>query len=109
MHPILALLAARARGARDDGATLALVIEGGGMRGVVSSAMAAALEGRGLTPCFDLVVGTSAGALNAAALLAGGGGAGPGPPYPGLSAPPVIQPHPLGVGGAGGGAGGGVW
>src|SRR4051794_28855287 len=71
MHPVLALLAARARGARDDGATLALVIEGGGMRGVVSSAMAAALEGRGLTPCFDLVVGTSAGALNAAALLAG--------------------------------------
>src|SRR4051795_7619481 len=72
MHPVLELLAARARGgARDDGATLALVIEGGGMRGVVSSAMAAAIEARGLTPCFDLVVGTSAGALNGAALLAG--------------------------------------
>src|SRR5256885_17256053 len=72
MHPVLELLGARARGrARDDGATLALVIEGGGMRGVVSSAMAAAIEARGLTPCFDLVVGTSAGALNGAALLAG--------------------------------------
>src|SRR3954452_3645616 len=72
MHPVLELLAARARGgARDDGATLALVIEGGGMRGVVSSAMAAAVEERGLTTCFDLVVGTSAGALNGAALLAG--------------------------------------
>ena len=72
MHPVLDLLAARARGARgDDGATLALVIEGGGMRGVVSSAMAAAIEARGLTSCFDLVVGTSAGALNGAALLAG--------------------------------------
>src|SRR4051812_47516156 len=68
MHPVLELLGARAR---DDGATLALVIEGGGMRGVVSSAMAAAIEARGLTPCFDLVVGTSAGALNGAALLAG--------------------------------------
>lgn len=41
------------------------------MRGVVSSAMADALEARGLLPCFDLVVGTSAGALNGAAFLAG--------------------------------------
>lgn len=41
------------------------------MRGVVSSAMADALEARGLTGCFDLVVGTSAGALNGAAFLAG--------------------------------------
>jgi predicted patatin/cPLA2 family phospholipase len=41
------------------------------MRGVVSSAMAAALQARGLTRCFDLVVGTSAGALNGAAFLAG--------------------------------------
>src|SRR5205085_4592843 len=73
MHPVLGLLAARARagGARGDGAALALVIEGGGMRGVVSSAMAAAIEARGLTRCLDLVVGTSAGALNGAALLAG--------------------------------------
>jgi predicted patatin/cPLA2 family phospholipase len=50
---------------------LALVLEGGGMRGVVSSAMADALQARGLTDAFDLVVGTSAGALNGAAFLAG--------------------------------------
>jgi predicted patatin/cPLA2 family phospholipase len=41
------------------------------MRGVVSAGMASALERRLLLDCFDLVVGTSAGALNAAAFLAG--------------------------------------
>jgi predicted patatin/cPLA2 family phospholipase len=72
VHPVLDLLKARAAGgAAPDGARLALVLEGGGMRGVVSSAMADALEARGLLPCFDLVVGTSAGALNGAAFLAG--------------------------------------
>jgi len=45
------------------------------MRGVVSAGMTAALERLGLTRCIDLVVGSSAGALNAAALL--GGVAGP--------------------------------
>jgi predicted patatin/cPLA2 family phospholipase len=72
LHPVLELLRWRAAGpSSDDGARLALVLEGGGMRGVVSSAMADALEARGLEPCFDLVVGTSAGALNGAAFLAG--------------------------------------
>jgi predicted patatin/cPLA2 family phospholipase len=71
-HPVVALLGERAsRGSSDDGATLALVLEGGGMRGVVSCAMAAELERRGLTRCFDHVVGTSAGALNGAAFVAG--------------------------------------
>jgi predicted patatin/cPLA2 family phospholipase len=86
-HPVLELLSARARAGRQaaeagtpaelaartraDGQRLALVIEGGGMRGVVSAAMAGAIEELGLTGCFDLVVGTSAGALNGAALLAG--------------------------------------
>jgi predicted acylesterase/phospholipase RssA len=75
-HPVLELLAARAEragqaGAATDGACLALAIEGGGMRGVVSAGMAAAIELLGLTSCFDLVVGTSAGALNGAGLLAG--------------------------------------
>ena len=41
------------------------------MRGVVSAGMTAALERLQLTRCFDLVFGSSAGALNAAALLAG--------------------------------------
>ena len=57
--------------ARTDGQRLALVLEGGGMRGVVSAGMASALERRRLLDCFDLVVGTSAGALNGAAFLAG--------------------------------------
>jgi predicted patatin/cPLA2 family phospholipase len=54
-----------------DGHTVALVLEGGGMRGVVSAAMTAAIERLGMTEAFDLAVGASAGALNAAALLAG--------------------------------------
>jgi predicted patatin/cPLA2 family phospholipase len=71
-HPVTQVLSRRTRsGERDDGHRVALVVEGGGMRGVVSAAMTAALEDLGLTRCFDLVVGTSAGALNAAAMLAG--------------------------------------
>jgi predicted patatin/cPLA2 family phospholipase len=75
-HPVLDILHARLRngsapGARSDPHRVAVVLEGGGMRGVVSAGMTAALERLGLTRCFDLVVGSSAGALNAAALLAG--------------------------------------
>lgn len=61
-------------GERDDPHRVAVVLEGGGMRGVVSAAMAGAVERLGLTPCFDLVVGSSAGAINGAALLAGAAG-----------------------------------
>src|SRR3954471_24967100 len=46
-------------------------MEGGGMRGVVSAGMTAALERLGLTRCFDLVVGASAGAINGSALIGG--------------------------------------
>jgi predicted patatin/cPLA2 family phospholipase len=75
-HPVLDVLHTRLRagsdpGAREDDHKVAVVLEGGGMRGVVSAGMTAALERLGLTRCFDLVVGSSAGALNAAALLAG--------------------------------------
>jgi predicted patatin/cPLA2 family phospholipase len=75
-HPVLDLVHERhergsAPGERRDPHRVALAIEGGGMRGVVSAGMAAALEGSGLTRCFDLVVGSSAGAINGAALLAG--------------------------------------
>jgi predicted patatin/cPLA2 family phospholipase len=75
-HPVLELLAAR----RDSGSRpsqrtdpwrVAVAIEGGGMRGVISAAMAQALDAAGLTASFDLVVGTSSGAFNAAALLGG--------------------------------------
>lgn len=82
LHPVLRLLSERAQsdstpGNRDDPHRLALVIEGGGMRGVVSAGMTAALERLGVTPCLDLVVGASAGAFNGAGLIAGVAGRGP--------------------------------
>jgi predicted patatin/cPLA2 family phospholipase len=75
-HPVSEALRDRARsgstpGARRDPHRVALALEGGGMRGVVSAGMAAALERLGLTKCFDLVVGASAGAINGGALVAG--------------------------------------
>lgn len=75
-HPVTELLRARREegsnpAARGDPHCVALVLEGGGMRGVVSAGMAAAIERLGLTACFDLVVGSSAGALNGAGLLGG--------------------------------------
>lgn len=57
--------------ARDDDAKLGLIIEGGGMRGVVSAGMVAALETLGLLRCFDAVYGSSAGAINGAYFIAG--------------------------------------
>src|SRR5215203_6183383 len=62
-HPVAELIRARAAGrsqpgAREDPHRVALVLEGGGMRGVVSAAMTAALERMQLTRCFDLVVGS---------------------------------------------------
>ncbi|MEU4423993.1 patatin-like phospholipase family protein [Actinoplanes sp. NPDC024001] len=68
------LRARRHSGDNDDGATVALVIEGGGMRGIVSAAMAAVIEQEGILPSVDLIVGTSAGAVNAAALAVGAAG-----------------------------------
>ena len=68
------LLARRARGSRaphGDGARIALAIEGGAMRGVVSAGMVSALEHLGLTNAFDAVFGSSAGAINGAYFLAG--------------------------------------
>ena len=58
-------------GARADDATLALAIEGGGMRGVVAAGMLLALEQLGLRDTIDLIVATSAGALAAAFFLDG--------------------------------------
>jgi predicted patatin/cPLA2 family phospholipase len=64
-----------ARGSRaphhDDGARVALCVEGGAMRGVISAGMVSALEHLGLTNVFDAVYGSSAGAINAAYFLAG--------------------------------------
>ncbi len=73
-HEVLRALAARRRtgsrpGARDDGLRIALVIEGGGMRGVISAGMALTLDELGLVPAFDAVYGASAGAITGAWLL----------------------------------------
>ena len=68
------LLARAARGSRaphGDGARIALCVEGGAMRGVVSAGMVSALEELGLSQAFDAVYGSSAGAINAAYFLAG--------------------------------------
>ena len=71
-HEVLRVLAARAgRGGRPygDGLRVALAIEGGGMRGVISAGMALELYERGLVPAFDAVYGASAGAITGAWLL----------------------------------------
>ena len=73
-HEVLRALAARHRtgsrpGARADGLRIALVIEGGGMRGVISAGMALTLDELGLVPAFDAVYGASAGAITGAWLL----------------------------------------
>jgi predicted patatin/cPLA2 family phospholipase len=71
---VLRALAARVRegsepGARSDGLRLALAIEGGAMRGIVSGGMALALHEMGLVQAFDAVYGASAGAITGAWLL----------------------------------------
>jgi predicted patatin/cPLA2 family phospholipase len=73
-HEVLRALAARRRSgsqplARDDGLRIALVIEGGGMRGILSGGMALALAELGLVPAFDAFYGASAGAITGAWLL----------------------------------------
>src|SRR5206468_3007033 len=54
-----------------DGRKIALIVEGGAMRGVISCAALMGLEDLGMTPVFDEVYGASAGAVNAAYFLAG--------------------------------------
>lgn len=71
VHPVLALMARRLNtgggpGAHGDGHRLALAIEGGGMRGTITAGMALGLDELGLTPVFDDVYGSSAGAITGA-------------------------------------------
>jgi predicted patatin/cPLA2 family phospholipase len=73
-HEVLRALATRHRAgsqplARDDGLRIALIIEGGGMRGIISAGMALTLDELGLVPAFDTVYGASAGAITGAWLL----------------------------------------
>jgi predicted patatin/cPLA2 family phospholipase len=65
-HPVLAALRERPERAR-----IALVVEGGGMRGAVSGGMALGLDELGLAQAFDAAYGSSAGTLNAMWLVSG--------------------------------------
>ena len=65
-HPVALALRERPPAAR-----IALVVEGGGMRGAVSGGMALALHELGLADAFDAAYGSSAGALNAMWLVSG--------------------------------------
>jgi predicted patatin/cPLA2 family phospholipase len=73
---VLRLVAERAAagslpGQRADDARVALAIEGGGMAGSVSAGMCVALESLGLITSFDVIYGSSSGALNASYTAAG--------------------------------------
>lgn len=75
-HPVLEAIVQRRNsnsvpGRRKDDFKIALAIEGGAMRGVVSSGMVAGLEYLGLLGAFDVIYGTSAGAINGAYFVAG--------------------------------------
>lgn len=59
-----------------SGASLACVVQGGGMRGAYSMAVLAELEAMGHTDRFSAIYGSSAGALNAAYFLASRAGQG---------------------------------
>ena len=65
-HPVAPALRERPPGAR-----VALVVEGGGMRGAVSGGMALGLDELGLAQAFDAAYGSSAGTLNAMWLVSG--------------------------------------
>jgi predicted patatin/cPLA2 family phospholipase len=74
-HPVLKILRRRREtgskpGARDDSAKVALAIEGGGMRGVISAAMCTQLDDAGFSDAFDVVYGGSSGAVNATYFVA---------------------------------------
>mmetsp|Transcript_3886 Transcript_3886/g.7769 ORF Transcript_3886/g.7769 Transcript_3886/m.7769 type:complete len:677 (-) Transcript_3886:701-2731(-) len=75
-HKVVQLILQRAREgskpghrALNDTSTLALAIEGGGMRGAVCAGMAAALTCLGLNDSFDTIYGSSAGSVVGAFLV----------------------------------------
>jgi predicted patatin/cPLA2 family phospholipase len=78
VHPVAQVLRQRREegskpGSRADGHRVALAVEGGGMRGIVSGAMMTVLRDQGLEDAFDDIYAVSAGAVNSAYFLAGYG------------------------------------
>jgi predicted acylesterase/phospholipase RssA len=78
VHPVAKLLHERKKnqsmcgeGTRSDGAKVALVVEGGGMRGCVSAGMVCALHHLGLRDTVDVVYGCSAGSIIGAYFITG--------------------------------------
>ncbi|MBO0839990.1 MAG: patatin-like phospholipase family protein [Sciscionella sp.] len=74
-HPVLTVIRERLAagslpGQRSDPYRVALAIEGGGNRGIISGGMAQALYEHGLLTAFDAMYGSSSGALTAVWLLA---------------------------------------
>lgn len=74
-HPVIRTIVERWKdgskpGKRGDNHKIALAIEGGGMRGCVSAGATAALHFLGLNDVFDLVYGSSAGAMIASYFIA---------------------------------------
>src|SRR6476659_5404086 len=55
----------------EDPSRPALVVQGGGLRGIYSLSALAVLEELGLRDAFSRVIGSSAGAINGAYFLAG--------------------------------------
>lgn len=75
-HPVAQILHQRRKecslpGARTDGYRVGLVVEGGGMRGLISGAMMSTLLDRELEHSFDTIYTCSAGALNSVYFLTG--------------------------------------
>ena len=97
-HPVLQAITQRQRhgsvpGCRRDDFKIALAIEGGAMRGVVSSGMVAGLEYLGLLPAFDVIYGTSAGAINGAYFVAGQAAYGTSIYYENINNPQFMNPQ----------------
>jgi predicted acylesterase/phospholipase RssA len=77
IHPVVRVLHDRKRKqesgatAKDEKQKVALVIEGGGMRGCVTGGMVCAIDYLGLRDCVDIVYGSSAGSVIGAYFITG--------------------------------------
>lgn len=69
---VIEVLKRRRAGERDDGYRVAVALEGGGLRGVVSGAMLIALHDLGFADHVDVYYGTSSGSINVTYFAAGG-------------------------------------